>query len=169
MLPGTFDASAALAMMYLWMMFGLISVFLNCDLRRFLQDHGFIRHLLGLIAFFFLFTILDPQNESHVALVFLKTVLVYFLFVLATKSRWYFSGTALAILFADLVIKYHIGYLERQKEHDKLETYKRARQILFIIIVILICMGTVDYIIKQMREQKKFSWKQFLIGTCSSV
>lgn len=165
-LSGTFDASAALAMMYLWLMFGFIAVLINCDLQRFLESHVLIRHILGLIAFFFLFTILDPQNENHVGIVFVKTVAIYILFVMATKSRWMFSGTALLFLFADLVLKYHISYLEKQNQNkEDIELYRQTRQILFVIIVSIILIGTMDYAIKQMREQPNFDWSAFFIGS----
>ena len=162
----SFDGTGSFAMLYLWMIFGYLGVLLNCDLQKMISQHAVLRHALAIIAFYFLFTALDPNNNVHVIYVFLKTIIVYCLFVLATKTRWYFSGIALLLLFIDQVIKNHISYLEKQEapiETRELLT-KTRRYILWLLIAVII-IGNIDYIIKQKSDHSvAFSWTTFILG-----
>jgi len=140
---------------------------LNCDLQRIIEENPFIRNLLVLIAFYFLFTVIDPNNNEHVLIVFGKTILVFFLFILATKSRIIFISTTLLILFADQILKNHIAYLEKNSANeDIIEKYKKIRQMLLYVIVAVIFIGALDYIIKQKRDHgASFKWATFFLGT----
>lgn len=164
----SFDTSGSLAAMYLWLMFGYLSVMLNCDLQRMITSSAVIRHLLGLVAFYFLFTVIDPQNNVAVWVTLTKTILVYTLFVLATKSRWYFAGTALLLLLADQMLKNHMAYLDKNTKEDyekKKETFKKIRKALLVCIIVVIFAGTFDYYVKQMKDKKSsFRISTFLLG-----
>lgn len=161
-----FDTQSSLAALYLWLVFGYLGVMLNCDIQRFVRNNAVVRHVMGLVAFYFLFTVIDSKNSSPVWTVFAKTLVVYALFVLATKSRWQFAVTALVLLFADQVIKNHAEYLKNQNADDpSLETFVRVRSILLACIVVIILVGTADYFVKQRRDHRKaFRVSTFLLG-----
>jgi hypothetical protein len=165
----SFDTTGSLAALYLWLMFGYLNVLLNCDLQRSIHQSQVLRHLLGIIAFYFLFTVIDPNNNVPVWVTLVKTVGVYVLFVLATKSRWYFAGTALLLLFIDQLIKNHIAYVEKQDEDgtvDKRAQLQKVRSYLLYAIVTVIFAGTMEYTWKQMRDKKDaFRWKTLFLGT----
>ena len=166
----SFDTSASLAALYLWLMFSYLSVLLNCDLQRMIAQHAALRHLLGIVAFYFLFTVIDPQNNVPVWVTLAKTLMVYSLFVLGTKSRWYYAGSALTLLLVDQMIKNHMAYLQKTDpqrfEQESAQKYKRVRQWLLVMIIVIIFIGTVDYYMKQQRDKgDRFRWTTFFLGT----
>lgn len=167
MLGNSFEATTALAALFLWLMFNMFGGMLNCDLQRVIHTNPTVRNILAIVAFYFLFTVIDPNNNIHVGVVFAKTIVVYLLFVLLIKSRLVFAGTALSLLLVDQVLKNHVAYLEK-KERDPayVERFKRARAYIFWIFVAVAVVGTIDYFIKQKREHgERFSYKLFFMGT----
>ena len=168
-LKQSFDASASLAALFLWVIFSYFHVLLNCDLQRYIKSSATLRHLLGVIAFYFLFTVIDPNNNVPVWVTLAKTVGVYVIFVLATRSRWYYVGLVLALLFVDQVLKNHEAYLSRNNPDRTLEQRQKigkVREWLFYTILIVVAVGTIDYYFKQQKEKgKNFQWSIFLLGT----
>jgi hypothetical protein len=170
-LSGTFDSTNALSGMFLWVMFGFLVAIINCDLQRFIKQNPAFFHIVGLTAFFFLFTLLDTKNNIGIQFILIKTVFVYFLFVLMTKSKWYFVIPVLILLLTDQLIKKNLAFVEQRAEDPKEKIEKlRARQqkityILNITIIVLIFVGASHYMILQKIEYKdKFSFWKFLFG-----
>lgn len=172
---GTFDTTNALSGMFLWLIFGYLAAMLNCDLQRMLQQHPLWVHLFGLTAFFFLFTILDSNNKSSIGVIWLKTLFIYILFVLMTKSKWYFVVPVLILLLVDQSVKKDLAI--KQAKGEDVTQYKQQQEkltnILNITIITLIIVGTIHYIILQKLEYKtNFSLFQFFFGlsnTCKPV
>ena len=169
MFTDSFDSSAALAALVLWLVFNYLAMMLNCDLQRIILTNDVIRHVLGYIAFYFLFTALDSKSSSvPVYAVLLKTFLIYLLFILATKSKWPFAVVILGLLFADQVVKNHIAYLEAH-EKEVPEGYRISRQSLFWSMVLVIFLGFLHYTWKQQQDHgADFSWYKLLLthGNC---
>lgn len=169
---GSFDSMSALAALYLWLMFNYLNTLLNCDLQRLLHENVYIKHLFGLIAFYFLFTILDPNSETSVLITFIKTLVVYILFMMVTKSKWYFSLTAISLLLTDQILKNHIAYLKKKDPSVDTSKYEKARFALEITMVIIIVIGYIHYFIVQRKDHPSdFSWLKFVFGTkqCKGV
>lgn len=167
-LKQSFDTSASLALLFLWLIFNYLAVLLNCDLQRAIKDSALLRHVLGLMAFYFLFTVIDPNNNVPVWVTLVKTIVVYFLFVLATKARWIFAGTTLLLLFADQMVKNHIDFLKKHGDHtqSQQESWHKLRKYLLVLILLCIFTGAIDYVMKQKREQgKEFNYFTFFLGT----
>jgi hypothetical protein len=175
----TFDTTNALSGMYLWILFGYLAALLNCDLQRFLKSHPIIIHLVGLLTFFFLFTLIDSANKTSVINIWIKTIFIYILFVLTTKSKWYFVVPVLVILLIDQTLKKDLSY-KKQVAEDKEATGKKLtpdeikkleehvnQYSSFInkaIIVIIIC-GVIHYMYLQYIEYgNKFSFYKFFLG-----
>lgn len=164
----SFDTSNALSGIYLWLIFGIVIAHVNCDIRRAMDGNGIIRHIVTLLAFFFLFTIVDGNNKSDLLTTWIKTIVVYILFVLMTKSKWYFIITVLTLLLLDQSLKRHVGF---EKNNGKLteeqeETFKKYSQVIYGIIVILIVIGCLHYMYLQyIQHYKNFSFTKFFIGT----
>lgn len=164
---GTFDTTNALSGMFLWLIFGYLAGLLNCDLQRFLQSHPVWIHVFGITAFFFLFTILDSNNKTSIGVVWVKTLFIYMLFVLMTKSKWYFVVPVLALLLIDQTIKKDIAIkqadgkdVEKQKE-----TQQQITRLLNVVIITMILVGTVHYMYLQKLEYgKEFSFAKFFLG-----
>ena len=164
---GTFDTTNALACMFLWIIFGYLSIMLNCDIQRFLKNHKFIFHFFGLLSFFFLFTLLDTNNKSSITVIWIKTIFVYALFVMMTKSKWYFVLPVLTLLLIDQMIKKQLSFLNTSgKDVKELEIMqKRLTNIINNLIIIIIVIGTIHYAFLQYGEYgAKFSWKKLFLA-----
>ncbi len=162
----TFDTKAALSGLYLWLLFGYLSTMVSCDLQRWMKDSLLFRHFVGLIAFFFLFTVLDSSNNAPIGALWLKTFFIYFIFLMMVKSKWYFSIPVLLALVADQSLKAHSSYLEKNKESkediSKIEYY---RDMLNKLIITLVVGGFFHYMIRQWLEfGDQFSLSTFLFS-----
>lgn len=166
---GTFDTTNALSGMFLWLVFGYLSVLLNCDLQRFLQSHQIVLHMFGLVAFFFLFTLLDSNNSSSISLLWVKTVFVYILFILMTKSKWYFVIPVVVLLLVDQILKKNVTIKAASEGEDSVVSEKQfqksATHYINICIIMLIIIGTLHYMYLQHVEYGKlFSFGKFFLG-----
>ena len=169
---GSFDGMSALAALYLWLMFNYLSSLLNCDLQKILHENVYVKHILGLIAFYFLFTVLDPNNNMSVGITFAKTIVIYALFMMITKSKWYFSLTAISLLLIDQILKNQIEYLKKKEPSVNVSRLEKGRTVLEILMIIVIFIGYIHYlVIQRMDYKKEFSWLKFVFGTvkCKNV
>lgn len=161
----SFDTTSSLAALYLWIMFSAMFVLLNCDLQKALENNMFVKHATGILAFFFLFNVIDPNNKSHVVTTVAKTIVVYLLFIMATKSKWPYIFVSLMLLFADQIIRNHIAYIANTKTDADVSGYEKAREYLRYAIYGTIIAGYVHYYIRQSAEYGKlFSYPKFMFG-----
>ena len=170
-LSGTFDTTNALSGMFLWVIFGFLVAIVNCDIQRFIKNNPAFFHVIGITAFFFLFTLLDTKNTTSIQFIWLKTIFVYFLFVLMTKSKWFFVIPVLILLLADQTMKKNLAFIEQRQDMPKerieamQERQKRITSIVNIVIIVLILVGAAHYMMLQMIEYKeRFSFLTFFFG-----
>lgn len=164
---GTFDTTNAMSGMFLWVVFGYLSVLLNCDLQRFLRNHPAVVHLFGVVAFFFLFTLLDSNNKTSIGVIWFKTFFVYLLFVLLTKSKWYFAVPVLGLLLLDQTLKKNVLIKEAAGEDvaKNREFQQDATSLINKAIIVLIVLGTLHYMHLQYKEYGSgFSLAKFFFG-----
>lgn len=168
---GTFDTASSLSGMYLWLLFGYLSVMLNCDLQRFIQSHPLVMHLVGIVAFFFLFTVLDSNNKNDIKIIWIKTLIVYGLFILSTKSKWYFVVPVLVLLLVDQSMKKDLsfekakGHLSEEAIQRNEERVRKVTNIIQYVIYAMIITGTLHYVYLQKLEYKsEFRWSKFFFG-----
>ena len=157
MFEDTFDTKMALSALYLWLLFGFLSTMVSCDLQRWMNQSPFFRHFIGLVAFFFLFTVLDQNNSKPIEYIWAKTVIVYGIFILMTKSKWQYSLPVLLLLVIDQTIRVHTEYLGKMKvnvEENKMsiKVWEDVRYYINILIGGAILFGVVHYYIRQKRE-----------------
>lgn len=149
----TFDTKTAMSALYLWLLFGFLSTMVSCDFQRWMKDNILMRHFIGIIAFFFLFTILDKTNKSSIGIVWLKTFMVYAVFLLMIKSKWYFSLPVIVLLIIDQSLKSQYLYLEQTNKDDTtLPSITKWRNNLSYIIYGVIIIGFVSYGVRQYEE-----------------
>jgi len=154
---GTFDTKTALSGLYLWLLFGFLSTMVSCDLQRWMRDSLPFRHLVGIIAFFFLFTILDSGNKAPVIALWVKTLFIYGMFLMMVKSKWYFSIPVLITLVIDQSVKTHTEYLNKHSDkhpgaEEEIKNLDYARKILNYVIIALVIVGFGHYMLRQMAE-----------------
>jgi len=149
----TFDTKTAMSALYLWLLFGFLSTMVSCDFQRWMKDNIIMRHFIGIIAFFFLFTILDKTNKSSIGIIWLKTFIVYAVFLLMVKSKWYFSLPVIVLLIIDQSLKSQYLYLEQTNKNDTtLPSITKWRNNLSYIIYGVIIIGFVSYGVRQFEE-----------------
>lgn len=170
----SFNMNNNLSGIYLWLLFGFLSVSINCDLQRLLRKNPIILHVIGIYTFFFLFTSIEENSAGLIGL-WVKTILIYILFVMTTKSKWYFAITVLLLLLFDKNYKYYIDknkqYWNQEKIEKQMKIQEHVTLLITILILITICFGTIHYIYLQKIEYKdKFSYYKFFVssGKCKS-
>lgn len=160
----TFETTSALSAFYMWIAFNYLASLLNCDIQRFIATNPSSKHLVGLLTFFFLFTVLDPMNNAGVLVLFLKTLFVYIIFVALIKSKWYFVIPSLILLITDQTMKLHVNYLQKQERSDEADKWQNIRSTINIINISLIILGCLHYLIYQYLDKgPEFSIIKFLI------
>ena len=168
-ISSNFDTRSALSGLYLWLLFGYLSSMVSCDMQRWMQDSLLFRHFVGIVAFFFLFTIIDNNNTTAIYYIWMKTLLVYFIFLLMIKSKWYFSLPVFLILIVDQSLKSHNDYLAKKDPNDpEIVKLNQARNGLYIALISLIVIGFIHYFFRQWHEfGKDFSPAKLLFAsTC---
>jgi len=171
-LSQNFDARSALSGLYLWLLFGYLSSMVSCDMQKWMNDSIIFRHFVGVVAFFFLFTIIDTSNVSPIYVIWGKTIGIYFLFLLMVKSKWYFSLPVLIILIIDQSLKSHCDYLTKTSPNDKqISELNKTRDALYIVMLSLIGLGFVHYFFRQLYEfGPRFSFTKLLFSSkCEKV
>ena len=161
----TFDSTTALTSLYLWLLIGFLSTMISCDFKKWMESNIVFRHIIGLIAFFFLFTVIDTENRTSLGITCLKTFFVYGVFLLMVKSKWYFSLPVLALLVVDQGIKVHLEHTKKNDSKDSsIPLYERIQNILNIVIIAIIIIGFFMYAIRQKEEfGASFSWIKLLL------
>ena len=162
----TFDTKTALTGLYLWLLFGFLSTMVSCDIQRWMRDSLGFRHFVGIIAFFFLFTVIDTSNKAHILSIWLKTLFIYGIFLMMVKSKWYFSLPILLLLVLDQSLKIHYSYLEdRKSDKRSIEQIDTIRNYINKGVIGLIVVGFVHYIARQYQEfGNKFSFSKLLFS-----
>ena len=165
------DVRTAIAGLYLWLLFGYLSSIVSCDMKHLMTHNMWFRHIVGIIAFFLLFTVIDTDNDSSVLNIWIKTLYIYFIFLLMTKSKWYFSIPVLLLLVVDQSLKFQIKFEEKRKTNGSTMLYENIRDKLNICIIAIIIIGFIHYAIRQYNEYgSKFSLvKLILHHTCRNI
>ena len=166
------EIRTAVAGLYLWLLFGFLSTIVSCDIKRLMTHNVFFRHVVGIISFFLLFTVIEVESEMDVFSIWIKTIYIYFIFLLMTKSKWYFSIPVLFLLLVDQSLKFQINF-EKKKEEVKdadlgengngenvengendsiIVRYENIRNKLNVSMIALIVVGFLHYTFRQYNE-----------------
>jgi hypothetical protein len=165
-----FDTRTAITGLYIGLLFGLLSTLLSCDMKRLINNNMYFRHLIGLISFFLLFTITDKdnKNELDIKTIWINTILVYGLFIMMTKSKWYFSIPVLILIVIDQSYKFQVEFIhDKKKDYEqnngKIQLYEKRRIFIDVIILIIIFTGFIHYTLRQYKQfGSKFSFGKLL-------
>jgi hypothetical protein len=172
-----FDARTAIAGLYLWLLFGFLSSIVSCDIKKLINQNVYFRHFVGLISFFLLFTITDKNNDNELSIsrIWINTFFVYLIFLMMTKSKWYFSIPVLLLLVVDQSYKFQIEFIEKEKKKsskqiNRVNTYEKIRKYTYASIIILIVAGFIHYAARQYSHfGSKFSFTKLLLySSCNN-
>lgn len=145
---------------------GRVGDLINCSVRSMIEKHLWLRHVIFIISIFLVRSLVifkKQYPDSSLKRIWIFTLSVYVLFILATKSKWYFVVAALTLLFLS----------ENLKIADAANEYSSLNSVMFYTAIGLIIVGFVHYLVLQKRERgKKFSLYAFWFGTldgCASM
>ena len=140
-----------------------------------MNDNIYFRHFVGLISFFLLFTITDQNNDNdlNITSIWINTFFVYFVFLMMTKSKWYFSIPVLLLIVIDQSYRFQIEFIQKEKKQsikqtNRVKSYEKIRKYLYAAIIILIVVGFIHYAVRQYTQfGNNFSiMKLVLYNTC---
>lgn len=166
------DIKTTVSALYLWALFGFLSIMITCDFNRWIHSNIWFRHFVGVIAFFFLFVVIDNSTKLPLSILWLKTIVVYVIFLLMIKSKWYFSLPVFLLLVIDQSFKVHSDYLKSiNKDDPSIKSTDQKRRTMSYIIYVLIIVGFITYGIRQYLEfGKNFSWIKLLFySSCKNL
>jgi len=174
----------SLSGVYLWLFFGYLSAYINCDLQRILRSNPYVLHAFGFFTFFFLFTSNSASGSRSPWVMFGQTIVVYLLWVLASKTKAPFVFTVLGLLLCHQVafvfLDYYLpppphGGQEQGDEEKKDVVTRNVRRYLnlavLVCIVAVVIAGVGHYMYLQMIEYKgDFSFLKFFVdrGGCKA-
>lgn len=179
---------AFIFLIYVVVTSGYINEILSCQMRRFLQDSRWFRHLIG-ICMVFVFIMLEggwsfqserdalaPNDWSsgHVFHTLLFSIGIYGLFLMSSKSRlmpnMVFFTLVLVIYFINTYRNYLYARKQLSDEDNKL--ILDATKALFVVALAVLMYGLYDYIQYQRSEHRTdFKWDTFFFGAykCRNV
>ena len=158
-----------LASIYFWLLFGGIGDTINCDLKK-LFSNPYFRHFTAIISIFLLFVIIDKNKEGAFE-IWKNTLFLYILYILFTKSKFYFSIPIIILVLIDQTINAENLYLQEKFESEEskkdeytiINKYNNFRNYIHYIIITLIVVGFVHYYFRQKNKFKeKFSLFKFI-------
>lgn len=149
-LTSIFDTTTALSSIYLWLLLGHLSTMISCDTQRLMNNNIVFRHIICLVAFFFLFTVLDPaSNKYSLTIIWKKTIFVYIIFLFMLKSKIYFSIPVLVLLMIDQHIKI---YMSKLTDNSKIAKYTDIRTKINYANISIVVAGFIHYVYRQKKE-----------------
>jgi hypothetical protein len=93
---------------------------------------------------------------------------IYIVFVISAKSRLIPNLIFYGIVLSIYLINTHVNFLWDRKliDEDAKDKILLTTEILFVIAILVLLFGFIDYVIYQKAEYgKKFKWDLFLLGT----
>ena len=144
----------------------------GCDLQRLIGKNIVVKHCMAIVSFFFLFSVIDQSNKSDVGTTWLKTILVYLLFMMSIKSKNIASVSFVMLLIVDQTIKLQMDYKTQKNDTSNMDVLRRIRTGLFAGLVGVAVVGFVFYFMRQYADHyDDFSFLTFFFGsnTCNDL
>lgn len=160
------DFNTLITSVFLWILFGKLNP--NCDLDKLLTNNIYFRHIIGYMSVLLLFIMYDNRIfELSTIKLFQESILIYILFILATKSKLIFIIVLFINLLLDQYIKFKLNKTNNDNEKQKLELIRKYSIYSSIGIIII---GFIFYYLKQKNDYSEdFNLHTFLLSTkCQS-
>jgi hypothetical protein len=181
-----FSRFAFIFLIFIVIVSGFISEVLSCQMRKFLSESKFIHYFLGVIMVFGLIMLeggwsFNPDDDDksstnwstgNVLHTMVFALCIFIVFYISSKSQL----TPNIIFYVIVLIIYCINtqmnyWADRKMITQELEDkIYLTSKILFIICIIVLIYGFIDYILYQRKQYgSKFKWDLFFIGTRKCV
>ena len=167
---------------------GYVQEVLSCQMRAFLQNMYLPRHFFGILLIF-MFIMLEggwswnvEENEAqpnspssaNVIDTLQMSLLLYLIFLISSKSQFLPNLIFFGSLFILYLINAQRNYWKARDmiSEDTNQKMYNVEVLMFIVSILTLSLGFLDYIAYQMSEYKNnFSWYIFLLGAkkCKSL
>lgn len=161
----SYNFTTILAGVLLWIIFSIIGDTISCDIRRIVKNNPYIKHILGIIVYFFLFSVvLNNSNTTHIYYIWIYTIIIYVCILMLSKSQWYTAFPVIILIVIDQSLQLQSQYLNDPTQ------FGEARSIIQYILYGLLVIGFIIYLVRQKIEfGENFSFKTFMLDTtCKS-
>jgi hypothetical protein len=174
-------------LIYVLVTSGYVTEILSCQVRTYIQNNWYVRHILAIILLFAFIMFeggwdFDKERENKesnnwasgntphtlaIALIF------YFIFLISSKSKLIPNIMFFILLFNIYIINTYREYIYVRKEIDDSTNNNilQFEQVLTFFAIIVLVFGFIQYYLYQVKEHPNdFDWFQFLIGSdkCNS-
>ena len=175
---------AFIFLIYVLVTSGYISEILSCQMRTFIQNKWYARHILAIILVFAFIMFeggwdFDKERENqesnnwasgntiHSLVI---AFIIYLVFLISSKSKLLPNILFFTLLFILYVTNTYREYQLRRNEIEENTNNNIIifEQIIFSIAVIVLVVGFVEYYLYQKEKHKNtndFKWFNFLVGT----
>jgi len=163
---------------------GYISEILSCQMKNFIQNKWYARHILAVILVFAFIMFeggwdFDKDREDkesnnwasgNTLHSIVMSFIIYLIFIISSKSKLIPNIIFFSLLFFLYVINTYREYQLRRTEINELTNNNIIffEQIIFIITILVLVIGFIDYYYykkKQHEITKDFKWFDFFVGT----
>lgn len=167
---------------------GYINQILSCQMQKTLSESIYFRHFLGVLLLFVFIMLeggwsfdatMDELAETNwssgnVLHTLVISFLIYILFVISSKSRFYPNLLFFTLVLIIYIINTQRSYWKKRNQitEEKNQQLLQISKGLFMIAMVVLVYGFIDYLQYQKKEfGKGFDWSLFLLGTtkCSSM
>lgn len=183
-----FSRFAFIYLIFIVVITGFVSEVLSCQMRRFLSESKFIHYIMGIIMIFGLIMFeggwsFDAEDDNkastnwstgNVIDTSVIAIAMFAIFYISSKSQLIPNIIFYVLVLAIYCLNTQMNYwIDRDMiSEDEQSRIYLVSKILFIICIIVLIYGFIDYIIYQrIQYGKDFRWDLFFIGTrkCSSI
>jgi hypothetical protein len=183
-----FSRFAFIYLIFVVVVTGFVSEILSCQMRKFLSESKFIHYIMGIIMIFGLIMFeggwsLDPEDDNkagtnwssgNVIDTAMIAVVMFIVFYISSKSQLIPNIIFYVLVLLIYGLNTQMNYwTDRNMITEQLQSrIYLVSKILFIICMVVLLYGFMDYIMYQRAQYgKNFRWDLFFIGTrkCTSI
>jgi hypothetical protein len=178
---------AFIFLIYVLVTSGYISEILSCQMRNFIQNNWYARHILAIILVFAFIMFeggwdfdkseedKEPNNwaSGNTIHSLIIALIIYLVFLISSKSRLSYNILFFSSLFILYVTNTYREYKFRREDQNNKDINKNNKiiifeQIVFSFAILVLIFGFFDYYLYQKRKHenlKDFNFFQFIVGT----
>tara|TARA_Y100000591_G_C21627002_1_gene590810 strand:- start:258 stop:770 length:513 start_codon:yes stop_codon:yes gene_type:complete len=164
------DTLKSIFLLFLVVSGNFIGELLGCKTRQIFTNNIYIKHIILIFLIYFTIDLTEEKNEHPIELM-KKTIVIWLLFVIGTKTHYKFTYLIIILLFSLYMIdEYELYLKDNKKKYDK-DLFKKWELYIQYLILAVLISGFFVYLSKQKRDKKDFSYFKFIFGTtkCSKI
>jgi len=142
----------------------------SCQLQRYLTDNMYAKQFLIICLIYFTMSFSEENKRPINKLI--NSLLVWFVFIIFTKMDLTYSIICFFIFIAVYTINDNIEYINndinktKETKDNDTKKYKTARTVLSFVLLLIMCIGFIVYLKRQISEKAAAFYKsKFLFGT----